>query len=124
LAEPTSSGVGIAALAVALVGPVFGPYAVIVWAAFAGAMWPLSKRNTPSRIEGAWFVLRVVFLATIITTPLAIFAETQFKVPSQHALGLVALAVGAIGDDWPRIFKAIGRMVAQRVNPTSKGDEQ
>jgi hypothetical protein len=45
MAEPTSTGsVGLAALAVALIGPMAGPYALIVFAGLAGAMLPLSAR--------------------------------------------------------------------------------
>jgi len=115
--EPTSSAaasVGIAAAFAALLGPTFGPYAVIVWAALAGAMWPLAKRPATTRMAGVWFVVRVVALATIVTMPAAIFIEQRFGVPVHHAIGLVALAIGMVGDDWPRLVRGIGRVLLRR----------
>jgi hypothetical protein len=116
MAEPTSSAasVGIAAAFAALLGPTFGPYAVIVWAAFAGAMWPLSKRPTATRLAGVLFVLRVVATATIVTVPAAVAMEQQLGVPVHHAIGLVALGIGMVGDDWPRLARAGGLQLWRR----------
>jgi hypothetical protein len=116
MAEPTSSaaGVGIAAAFAALLGPTFGPYAVIIWAAFAGAMWPLAKRPATTRLTGALFVLRLVATATIVTMPAAIFVEQRLGVPVHHAIGLVALAIGMVGDDWPRLARGAVNLVLRR----------
>lgn len=117
MAEPTTTAAsfGLAALSVAVLGPTFGPYAVIVWAALAGAMWPLSKRETPTKWNGALFVLRIVATATVVTIPLAIFAESKLGVPVHHAIGLVALGIGMAGDDWPRLARWAFGSVARRL---------
>ena len=126
MAEPTStSAAGIAALFAAMLGPTFGPYAVIIWASLAGAMWPLAKRKTASRFEATTFVLRVVATATIVTMPLAFVAETKFGVPAHHALGLVALGVGMAGDEWPKYVRMAAsylftRLTGRRTPDTEK----
>ncbi len=65
MAEPTTaSGISITALLIALLGPLAGQYTVIVMAALAGALWPLSTMDLPTRRAGAkydWFSL-IAFL--------------------------------------------------------------
>lgn len=46
MAEPQTS---VAAVAVALLSPLAGPFAVVVFAALAGATWPLAATNTTTR---------------------------------------------------------------------------
>ena len=66
MAEPTTTagGISITAVLIALLGPLAGQYTVIVMAALAGALWPLSTMELPPRSAGAkydWFSL-IAFL--------------------------------------------------------------
>ena len=58
MAEPTTTagGISIAAVLIALLGPLAGQYTVIVMAALAGALWPLSTMELPTRRAGAFTV--------------------------------------------------------------------
>ena len=111
MAEPTSTaagGVGLAALAIALLGPMAGPYALIVFAGLAGAMLPLSGSVTPSRLSGAWLLLRCTLTSVVFTGLLATLIEQRWGFPRLELLAPVAFAVGAIGDGWRVIFSALG----------------
>jgi hypothetical protein len=117
---PVAPSAGIAGIFVALLGPVFGPFAVVLWAALAGAMWPLSKRATHTKLDGAVFLIRVALTSTVVTVPLAILVEMKLGVPMAHASGLVAFGVGMAGDDWPKIGKAVARFAFARYTGASK----
>lgn len=95
MAEPTTTtfiGVGAAA---SLLGPVLGPYALIVFGAIAGSLLAMGRANTATRLEAAWFVLVGVLLATAITGAVAWTLETYLHIPSAIALMPVAAAIGA-----------------------------
>lgn len=95
MAEPTTTtfiGVGAAA---ALLGPVLGPYALIVFGAVAGSLLAMGKVSTATWREGAWFVLVGVLLATAITGAVAWALEAYLHIPSSIALMPVSAAIGA-----------------------------
>ncbi len=95
MAEPTTTtfiGVGAAS---ALLGPVLGPYALIVFGAVAGSLLAMGRANTATRLEAVWFVLVGVLLATAITGAVAWALETYLHIPSAIALMPVAAAIGA-----------------------------
>jgi len=107
MAEPsTSAGVSLTVIGIALLGPMAGPYAVIVFAALAGAMWPLSASQTESRLAGAGLLLRVTLTAIVITLFIATIIERAWGVPPDESLGSVALAIGALGNSWRTIWSA------------------
>lgn len=109
MAEPsTSAGMSLTVIGIALLGPMAGPYAVIVFAALAGAMWPLSASQTESRIAGAWLLLRVTLTAVVLTLFIASIIERAWGVPPSESLGSVALAIGALGNSWRTIWDAAG----------------
>jgi hypothetical protein len=109
MAEPsTSAGVSLTVLGIALLGPMAGPYAVIVFAALAGAMWPLSASQTESRLAGAWLLLRITLTAVVLTLFIATIIERTWGLPAAESLGSVALAIGAIGNSWRSIWDAAG----------------
>jgi hypothetical protein len=107
MTDSPSPNVGIVGFFIVLMGPVFGPFVVIVWAALAGAAWPLSKRKTDTKIEGALFLARTVGTATVITMPVAFLVEAHLGVPSVHAMSLAAFGVGLIGDNWSTVRQKI-----------------
>ena len=107
--EPTSvSGASLAALAIALLGPMAGPYALIVFAALAGALWPLSAASTMSRVSGAWLLLRCTLTAVALTSALSLVLQSQWQVPARESLAPVAFVIGALGNGWRPLFDAVG----------------
>ncbi|MCT6721685.1 hypothetical protein [Acidovorax sp. K2F] len=107
--EPTStSGISLAALSIALLGPMAGPYALIVFAALAGALWPLSAADTMTRSAGAWLLLRCTLTAVVLTSALSLVLQNQWQIPANEALAPVAFAIGALGNGWRPVFEAVG----------------
>ena len=112
MAEPTTTGsISLAVIFVAVLGPLAGPYALIVFSALAGALWPLSAHATETRAEGAWLLLRCTLTAVILTVFLARVLERLWEVPISEGLAPVALLVGALGNGWRPVFTAIGAAV-------------
>lgn len=109
--EPsTSAGVSLTVIAVALLGPMAGPYALIAFASLAGAMWPLSATRTESSREGAWLLLRCTLTATVLTVFLASLLERVWAIPANETLGPVALLIGALGNGWRPVFDSVGEV--------------
>ncbi len=97
---------------VALLGPLAGPYALIAFAALAGALWPLSAQTTATRAEGAWLLLRCTLTAILLTVFLASLLQKWLGLPVNEALAPVALMIGALGNGWRPVFDAIGAAFA------------
>lgn len=110
--EPTStSGISLAAVSIALLGPMAGPYALIVFAALAGALWPLSAADTMTRSAGFWLMLRCTLTAVALTSALSLLLQSRWQIPASEALAPVAFAIGALGNGWRPVFEAIGSAV-------------
>lgn len=122
MAEPTStSSLSLAALAIALLGPAAGPYALIVFAALAGALWPLSAATTMTRKAGAGLLLRCTTLAVIMTGGISMLLESYHAIPASEALAPVAFFIGALGNGWRPVIDAIGKL-AQRTASAAARD--
>ena len=107
--EPTStSGLSLAAVSIALLGPMAGPYALIVFAALAGALWPLSASETISKAAGAKLLLRCTLTAVALTYAMALVLQSQWQIPAVEALSPVAFMIGALGNGWRPVFEAVG----------------
>lgn len=107
--EPTStSGLSLAAVSIALLGPMAGPYALIVFAALAGALWPLSASETISKSAGAKLLLRCTLTAVALTYAMALVLQSQWQIPAVEALSPVAFVIGALGNGWRPVFEAVG----------------
>lgn len=105
--DPVSAAI---ALAGVLFGPalaaIIGPYAVIVIAATVGAAWSLGRRDQTMRWGAAWYFLRLNATAVLITVGIATLAAKWLGVTEQNwLLAPVAILVGAVGDDWPRVTR-------------------
>lgn len=114
MAEPasTSAAYGLTALALALLGPMAGPYALIAFSALSGAMWPLSAAHTQSRASGAWLLLRCTITALVLTAFVASLLERFADITASESLAPVAFAIGALGNGWRPVFDAIGAAAA------------
>ncbi len=120
--EPTStSGISLAAVSIALLGPMAGPYALIVFAALAGALWPLSAADTMTRAAGAWLLLRCTLTAVVLTSALSLLLQNQWQIPANEALAPVAFAIGALGNGWRPVFEAVGEAMRAALSRASGG---
>lgn len=110
MAEPAASAAVAAsvaspfALAVAAFGPLFGPYALIVGCALAGALWALGQVTLETRRQAAYFLLRIVLTAAAIGGTLAWAVERYFDVPAQTSLAAVSFLIGLFGHRWPQLM--------------------
>lgn len=124
MAEPTSTGgITLTVFLITLLGPFAGPYAVIVMASLLGAMWPLSVMPDITRKAGAFFLLRVVSTAVILSTSAAYLLETHYGFPVIHGMSVVAFAIGAFGNGWNPVFSAL-RQGAESVTKRIAGKDE
>lgn len=114
MAEPTTTttSTGVVAVLIAALGPVAGPYSLIVMAALAGALWPLSSMDGTSRAQGALMLLRVVTTAVCVAGAAGWLVERWTGVPAYDALALASFAIGALGNGWRRIASGLGAGLA------------
>ena len=111
------------ALASVIFGPalatVIGPYAVIIVSATVGAAWALGRREPGARLGAAWYFLRLNATAVLVTVSLANLAgQWAGQQNTTWLLAPIALLVGGVGDDWPRIgrwlLERAGRLIERR----------
>jgi len=103
--DPVSAAIALAGF---IFGPslaaIIGPYAVILLAATVGAAWSLGRRDQSLRTGAALYFLRLNATAVLVTVGIATLAAKWLGVTEQNwLLAPVAIVVGAVGDDWPRI---------------------
>lgn len=111
------------ALAGVIFGPalagVIGPYAVIIISATVGAAWALGRRDPAARLSAAWYFLRLNATAVVVTVGLAQLVGRWLGGEDQSwLLAPIALIVGGVGDDWPRVGRWLlehaGRILERR----------
>lgn len=119
------------AVAATVVGPtlaaVLGPYAVIILGATTGAAWALSRQKEMSRLGAAWYFMRLNATALLLTVSMAAMVNKWGGFSEERwLLAPIALLVGGIGDDWPRVIKwvvgRLGRLVDRRIDNSNKED--
>ena len=119
------------ALCSVLFGPalaaVLGPYAVIIIASTVGAAWSLGRRDPGARLGAAWYFLRLNTTAVLITVGLANLAGQWLGHDDPTwMLAPIALVVGGVGDDWPRMGKWMieraGRILERRAGTGGDGN--
>ena len=115
MSEPASTSTSLAVIAIAAVGPAAGPYAVVVMAALAGALWPLSTMEGLTKRTGAWLLLRIVTTAVVLGGFGASLIEQWFGVPAYDAAAAAAFVVGAIGTGWTRIGRALSGLLVRLI---------
>lgn len=92
-----------------------GPYVVIIIGANVGAAWSLGRRPVMSRSGAFYHFLLMCGTALILTVPLAEWIG--IKIGSEDARWLfapVAMFIGGVGGDWPKLAKWIGRRFIER----------
>lgn len=75
-------------------GPIVGPYVLIVFAAMAGSGLALTVERPSSRWEGAKFLVVSTLVTLLLTGPLAYVVEKYTLVPANVALIPVAVGLG------------------------------
>lgn len=108
---PTPPNIDIVTLAIALAAVLFsretsevvGPYAVILFCALLGAGWSASRRTQNRTGSTLFYMLGIVGLAVVITVPAAQIVAEHWGLERRWTLGPVALVIGGIGRDWPRV---------------------
>jgi hypothetical protein len=127
MAEPSSSSSGLLYLFVVVLGPVFGPYAFVLFGATLGGATALSKATTTGRFGEALFLGRVIGIALLFTMPAAHFLSRTFAaLPFDLAMPCVAYAIGwkwdvLIEKAWPWILERMGiRKASQKPEEDQK----
>lgn len=92
---------------IAVLAPLFGSNALIIMSALAGAMWPLSVRESRGRIDSAFFLIRLVCTAAVLTGFTAHVIEQRFGYHSQEIISPVAFFIGAVGDRWRTLISDV-----------------
>ncbi len=99
------------------VAAVVGPYIVIVLASVVGASFAVKRREKTTRAGALFYFLRVAGLAVLITVSLASIGSSYYDNLTQRVLITpVALMVGAVGDDWPALLRAIVRFIFSTID--------
>ena len=111
---------GLTSLAIAIAGPIAGPYALIAFAALCGAMWPLSASNTIGKYDGAWLLIRCTLTALLLTAFLATVLHQVTGVDPTDSLPAIALAIGALGNGWRPVFDALGVALSALIGSIKK----
>ena len=115
------------ALSSVLFGPalagVIGPYAVIIIASTVGAAWALGRRDPSARLGAAWYFVRLNTTAVLVTVGLANLAGHWLgHEDTSWMLAPIALVVGGVGDDWPRMGQWVLERVARVLERRAGGD--
>lgn len=128
MSEPTSGSISLTVLLIAVLGPAAGQYALIVFAALGGALWPLATMGGLGRMAGALFLLRIVATAVILSGSAAYYLETRYGLPVAHGMAVVAFLIGALGNGWGAVFNAIRSALAAATQrmfaPAPAGQDQ
>jgi uncharacterized membrane protein YiaA len=106
------------------VAEVVGPYIVIVLASIIGASFALKRREKTTRLVALWYFLRVAGLAVLITVSLAGIGSSYYSSLTERVLITpVALLIGAVGDDWPKLLRAIVRIIFRAIGLATGKDD-
>lgn len=106
----STTSVSLAAVLSHWLGPQYGPYAAILFAAMAGAIWGVSAIPTVTRLEGAGRFIRFTITAVVLvgggTALAAGYLDTTFESPVELSI-LVAFGIAAVGDRWTEILSRL-----------------
>jgi len=92
------ASVSLMTLAVAVFGPLAGPYIVILLGSIAGGLWALSGTPMQTRMEGAWLMLRCIFTAVVLTSVIAVVVESYYQIKVNESYAVVSFVIGMLGN--------------------------
>ena len=110
MSEPHSTAaaaVPLITLCVAMLGPNFGPYAVITMGAIGGSFWALANSPTATRIASVLLMVRCLMTALVLTAFIAGIIGPWFGVEVTEMYVVVAFVIAALGDKWLDILDTI-----------------
>ncbi len=100
---------------------VVGPYMVIILASTIGASFALARRERSTRLSALGFFLRINGLAILLTVGLAAIAQSWGPALQERVLlAPIALVLGFIGDDLPKVLRWAGGKVNALVDALIK----
>jgi hypothetical protein len=94
MSDTSSSNATLLGIFIVWMGPTLGPYALIVFAALAGAGLALTVEKPGNWWDGIRFLALSTVIALLLTGPLAWLVERYTEVPANIALIPVAVAIG------------------------------
>lgn len=124
--DPVSVSIAIASV---LFGPtladIVGPYTVILMAATLGAAWALGRRKPDAEIGAALYFLRLNVTAILVTVSLANLASQWAGIEDgRWMLAPIALFVGSVGDDWPKVGNWVMLRLARLIERRTEGNNE
>lgn len=115
MAEPNTAAFVATGAAAALLGPVLGPFALLLFAAVAGSMLAMGKAGGMTRRDGLVFILIGVAVSLSLTGAAIWMVERYTSVPGNVALMPLSFAFAAGREHLlkliARLFAAVGRFV-------------
>lgn len=116
MADPSPpANIGLITLTVTLLGPLAGPYVVIVLSALAGALWALAATTTSSRAEGGMLLGRLVLTAVVLTGSCSLALEYKYGWPAHQMLAPLAFLVGLGGERWRTLGDVLLSILQKRL---------
>jgi len=123
-----SIATGLVALATAMMGPLAGPYAIVLVASSAGAFIAASETRTKTRYEVMVFVLRGAAFAVAFAALLAEWAERHFGWPSHSMLAAASVGIGYQAHQVrrlvPQAIRRFFRVPNPDAEPPARNDER
>lgn len=124
--NPVEAIVTVLALAMSpAAASVIGPYAAIILASTAGASWSVGRRDPSIRTSAVWFFFRINLTAFAFAAGAAVVAE-QWLGPDtrQWTVAPIALIIGAVGDNWPKVIGKIFHVVLRAFGKKIAGEDR
>lgn len=94
MTEPGPVSFSLLAAAIAVAGPVIGPYALVVFAAAVGCALVMSTEPMSSRMDGVKFIAMGTAVALLLTGPVLWAIQKYTDIPGNIALVPVAFVLG------------------------------
>lgn len=123
--DPVSAAVAVFTVFVSpSVATIAGAYSVIFLSAVFGSGWALMRREKKSILNAVGFILLMTGTATLTTVGLAQIINKFADLPSSNILlGPVALFIGGIGHDWPRVVPVLFNFTLEFLMKFKAGSE-
>lgn len=126
----TTATASLTAALILLLGPSFGPtlaplfgeFLLVLAGALVGVMHPASKQGFASRALAAWYVIRWVLTAMMLTGAVSTVLEKYLGLPAHNWPGVVAWTITFFADKWKPWLDVIGDAWAARAGKRGGND--
>ena len=107
------SQISLTTIAIACLGPLAGPYAVIVFSALGGSLWPvLAATTNGSKVAGGVLLLRCLVTSVFLTGIIATCLARYYDLRTYELLSPVSFLIAAMGNGWKPVFDTLGSGLA------------